>query len=204
KILDTDLLAFEARASGLRATDLMQGPVYGHASDAAAGDPALMPHFHYDDIFGTVLNRFVTQAVAGVPLTVYGSGAQVRGYIDLNDTLRCIELVSLDPPPPGELRIFNQFTELFSIGELAARVAAAGRAMGFEVTIGSVVNPRPEQEEHFYQPAHDGLRKLSFVPRRLGDARLAEMIEFVARHRAAIDPRRIMPRISWSGHEPAP
>jgi UDP-sulfoquinovose synthase len=204
KILDTDLLWFEARASGLRVTDLMQGPVYGHATDEAAGDPALMPHFHYDDIFGTVLNRFVTQAVAGVPLTVYGSGAQVRGCIDLRDTVRCIELAVLDPPAAGDMRIFNQFTELFAIRELADRICRVGRAMGFAADVGAIANPRPEREAHYYRPAHDGLVKLGLAPRLLTDERLAEMIEFVAAHRDAIDPSRIMPRVAWSRAERAP
>jgi UDP-sulfoquinovose synthase len=204
KILDTDLLAFEARASGLRVTDLMQGPVYGHATDEAAGDPMLMPHFHYDDLFGTVLNRFVVQAVAGVPLTVYGSGAQMRGYIDLRDTVRCIELVALDPPAAGTLRIFNQFTELFAVRDLAERVARVGRATGLAVAVGAIPNPRPEREEHYYRPAHDGLLKLGLVPHLLSDARLAEMIGFVARHRERIDPRKILPRVSWSRREAGP
>jgi UDP-sulfoquinovose synthase len=197
KIFDTDLLSFEARSSGLRVTDLMQGPVYGHDCDEPAGDERLFPHFHYDDIFGTVLNRFVVQAVAGVPLTVYGQGSQMRGYLDLRDTLQCVALAVDNPPPPGAIRIFNQFTELFSVRDLAERVQRVGRDRGFDVAIRPIPNPRREQEEHFYRPAHDGLLKLGLKPHYLSDERLAAMIDFVARHRDAIDTQKILPRVAW-------
>ena len=138
----------------------MQGPVYGHCSDEAREDGALFPHFHYDDIFGTVINRFVVQAVAGVPLTVYGKGGQQRGYLDLRDTLQCVALVAGNPPPPGEMRILNQFTEIFSVRDLAERVRQVGCDLGLDVAIRAAANPRRERDEHYYRPAHDGLLKL--------------------------------------------
>lgn len=198
KIFDTDLLWFESRASGLRVTDLMQGPVYGHCSDEAGGDEVLFPHFHYDDIFGTVLNRFAVQAVAGVPLTVYGKGGQRRGYLDLRDTLQCVALAAGNPPPPGQMRVFNQFTEIFSVRDLAERVDQVGRDLGLDVAIRSLPNPRREHDEHFYQPVHDGLLKLGLKPHYLSDERVAAMLEFVARHRDRIDAARIPPRVSWT------
>jgi UDP-sulfoquinovose synthase len=176
----------------------MQGPVYGHDSAEAGGDERLFPHFHYDDIFGTVLNRFVAQAVAGVPLTVYGHGSQRRGYLDLRDALACVALAAGSPPPSGTMRVFNQFTEIFSVRELAERVRRVGRDLGFDVAIRPIPNPRHEQEEHYYRPAHDGLLKLGLKPHYLNDERLAAMIDFVARHRDAIDTRKILPRVSWS------
>src|SRR6185437_145655 len=197
KILDTDLLEFETRANGLYATDLMQGPVYGHCSDEAKGDETLFPHFHYDDLFGTVINRFAAQAASGVPLTVYGKGHQRRGYLDLRDTLQCLALVVAAPPPPGKLRVFNQFTEIFSVLELAERVREVGRQLGLDVPIRAIGNPRRERDEHYYRPAHDGLLKLGLKPRWLSDDRLASMIEFVKRHRDAVDRTRILPRVSW-------
>jgi len=132
KVLDTDLLWFYVRTYGLRVTDLMQGPVYGLSTAESDLDARLLPNFHYDDIFGTVVNRFIVQAVAGIPLTVYGKGGQKRGYLNLRDTLQCVELAALNPVPAGELRILNQFTEQFSVNELAERVreAGAGRGVG--------------------------------------------------------------------------
>ena len=113
KILDTDLLWFYVRAYGLAVTDLMQGPVYGLQTDQSEIDDRLLPNFHYDDIFGTVLNRFIVQAVAGLPLTVYGKGGQTRGYLNIKDTIQCIDLALEKPADKGELRVFNQFTESF-------------------------------------------------------------------------------------------
>ena len=133
KVLDTDLLWFYVRLYRLRVTDLMQGPVYGLSTSEADADRRLLPNFHYDDIFGTVVNRFLVQAVAGVPLTVYGGGGQTRGYLNLNDTLQCIELAAANPPRRGELRIMNQFTETFTVSELAERVVEAGRSLGLNV-----------------------------------------------------------------------
>lgn len=105
KVLDTDLLWFYVRAYGLRVTDLMQGPVYGLSTPETDIDSALLPNFHYDDIFGTVVNRFLVQAVAGAPLTVYGRGGQTRGYLNLRDTMQCVELAMERPAKPGELPI---------------------------------------------------------------------------------------------------
>ena len=198
KILDTDLLWFYVRSHGIRVTDLMQGPVYGLRTPEADLDAQLAPNFHYDDIFGTVVNRFVVQAVAGIPLTVYGKGGQTRGYLNLMDTLQCVELAALNPPPPGKLRILNQFTEQFSVNELAERVRRVGADLGLDVRIGSVENPRKEAEEHYYKPAHSGLLELGLKPHFLTDAVIADMLEAVRRHKAAIDPGKVMPRVRWN------
>jgi UDP-sulfoquinovose synthase len=199
KILDTDLLWFYVRIYGLRVTDLMQGPVYGLATSEADLDPRLVPNFHYDDIFGTVLNRFLVQAVAGIPLTVYGRGGQVRGFLNLKDTLQCIELALRSPPAPGELRILNQFTELYSVNQLAERVQRVGNAMGLEVRQGSLPNPRKEKEEHYYNPTNQGLIDLGLQPEYMTDRVLHDLLARVLAHRAAIDPARIQPRVRWSG-----
>src|SRR5215207_410037 len=150
KVLDTDLLWFYVRTYGLRVTDLMQGPVYGLSTDEADEDERLLPNFHYDDIFGTVVNRFLVQAVAGIPLTVYGKGAQIRGYLNLKDTLQCVELAMTNPVEKGNLRILNQFTEQFSVNELAEKVQRVGNGMGLNVEVKSIENPRKEAEEHYY------------------------------------------------------
>jgi UDP-sulfoquinovose synthase len=198
KVLDTDLLWFYVRLYGLRVTDLMQGPVYGLETPETLLDDAFLPHFHYDDIFGTVLNRFVAQAVAGLPLTVYGRGGQTRGYLNLTDTLQCVNLALMNPPGPGNLRILNQFTEVFSVNDLADRVRLAGRHCSLNVEVRNIDNPRVEKEEHFYQPAHTGLAELGLVPRFLSDDVLVTMLRKVAAYRTLIDPAKIAPRVRWS------
>ena len=197
KILDTDLLWFYVRLYGLRVTDLMQGPVYGLATDESALHPDLMPNFHYDDIFGTVLNRFLVQAVAGMPLTVYGRGGQTRGYINIRDSLKCIEIAARTPPAKGELRILNQFTETFSVNELAERVRRAGPRLSLDVKIRHIENPRTEKEEHYYRPAHAGFAELGLQPTLLSDEILADMLVAVNSYRDRIVPSRIEPRVNW-------
>ncbi len=157
KVLDTDLLWFYVRTHGLRVTDLMQGPVYGLSTEESDQDDRLLPNFHYDDIFGTVVNRFLVQAVVGIPLTVYGKGGQVRGYLNLKDTLQCVELAMNNPVEKGNLRILNQFTETFSVNELAEKVQRVGNGMGLDVEVKSIENPRKELEEHYYNLRHSGL-----------------------------------------------
>jgi UDP-sulfoquinovose synthase len=198
KVLDTDLLWFYVRVYGLRVTDLMQGPVYGLSTAESDLDDRLLPNFHYDDIFGTLVNRFLVQAVAGVPLTVYGKGGQVRGYLNLRDTLQCVELAANTPPSKGELRILNQFTETFSVNDLAARVKVVGDKQGLSVAIKSIPNPRKEKEEHYYNPTHSGLQELGLRPHLLTDEAIAGMLNTVLRHRDRIDRSKIYPRVKWS------
>ncbi len=198
KVLDTDLLWFYVRTHGLRVTDLMQGPVYGLMTGECEGNLRLLPNFHYDDIFGTVVNRFLVQAVAGVPLTVYGKGGQTRGYLNLKDTLQCVRLAAEKPAAPGELRVFNQFTEQFTVTELAEHVKRVGTAMGLPVEIKSIPNPRKEREEHYYNAKHSGLLELGLQPHLMTDDVLAEMLRTIIPYKANIDDKKIMPRVRWS------
>lgn len=197
KVLDTDLLWFYVRTYGLRVTDLMQGPVYGLSTPEADLNPMLCPHFHYDDIFGTVVNRFLVQAVAGIPLTVYGGGGQTRGYLNLKDTLQCVRLAAENPAGQGEMRIFNQFTETFSVNELADRVVSAGRRLGLSVGVKSIPNPRKEMEEHYYNPVHSGLVDLGLSPHFMTEDVLCAMLEQIISQKTRIVEKRILPRVAW-------
>ncbi len=198
KVLDTDLLWFYVRTFGIRVTDLMQGPVYGLSTDESDLDERLLPNFHYDDIFGTVFNRFLVQAVAGVPLTVYGKGGQIRGYLNLRDTLQCVELAMTKPADRGELRILNQFTETFSVNQLAGCVQGVGKQMGLSVQIKAIDNPRKEAEDHYYNPTHSGLLELGLEPNYMTDEVIAAMLEQVIKYKDHIDPQKIMPRVRWN------
>lgn len=196
KIMDTDLLWFYCRVWGIRVTDLMQGPVYGifTAEGEASG---LYTSFTYDEVFGTVLNRFVTQAVLGIPLTVYGSGGQTRGYLNIEDTLQCISLALNNPAPQGQMRIYNQFTETFSVNELAEKVRAVGEAMGLEPRVQTIKNPRKEKEDHYYNPKHSKLADLGLQPTPLTDDVLVKLIEFVQKNKNNIDETKIYEGQYW-------
>jgi UDP-sulfoquinovose synthase len=197
KIMDTDLLWFYVRTWSIRVTDLMQGPVYGLFTVENSDYEELLPFFNYDELFGTVLNRFVVQAVADYPLTVYGKGGQTRGYLNIKDTLNCVRLSLEKPAERGELRIFNQFTETFSVRELAERVQRVGNRLGLNVEIRPVLNPRLEAEDHYYNPAHTGLLELGLEPHYLTDQVIVDMLNLVLRHRDRINTDAIFKGVKW-------
>ena len=197
KIMDTDLLWFYVRMWDLMVTDLMQGPVYGMTTDENKGHERLFPFFNYDEIFGTVLNRFVVQAAVDHPLTVYGKGGQTRGYLNIKDTLSCVRLALENPPSAGELRILNQFTETFSVNDLAERVRQAGSRCNLDVTIKHVDNPRKEAEEHYYNPKHTGLLELGLKPNYLTEDVLVEMLETALKYRNQIRTDQISLGVKW-------
>jgi len=199
---DSHNLEFACRAWGVRVTDLNQGVVYGIDTDECRQHPDLVTSFHYDAVFGTVINRFVVQAVKGVPLTVYGKGGQTRGFLDIRDTLRCVELAAENPAEPGEFRVFNQFTEQFSVMDLAAKVEAVGKARGHQVSIDHIDNPRVELEEHYYNAKHSKLPELGLEPHLLTDATIEHMFEVVEANAERIDEDLIYPHIQW--HMPSP
>lgn len=198
KVMDTDLLWFYVRTWGLRVTDLMQGPVYGIYTNESRRDERLLTCFSYDELFGTVLNRFIVQAVADYPLTVYGKGGQTRGYLNLMDTLECVRLSVMNPADQGELRIFNQFTEKFSVNELAELVAKSGQKIGLNVEVQHLENPRKELEEHYYNPKHEGLLNLGLEPHLLTENVIVEMLEKVQRHQKDIAEHKIFRNTKWA------
>src|SRR5271157_3000594 len=160
KVHDSHNIMFACRIWGLRATDLNQGVVYGTITDETALDGALVNRFDYDEVFGTVLNRFCAQAALDYPLTVYGKGGQTRGFLDIRDTVRCVEIACLNPAARGEFRVFNQFTEQFSVLELARMVQTAGKKLDLEVQVEHIPDPRVEAEEHYYNAKHSKLIEL--------------------------------------------
>jgi UDP-sulfoquinovose synthase len=197
KVHDSHNMMFACRIWGLRATDLNQGVVYGTVTNEVALDEALINRFDYDDVFGTVLNRFCVQAAAGHPLTVYGKGGQTRGFLDIRDTVRCIELACLNPAGPGECRVYNQFTEQFSVLELAQLVRTAGEKLGMKVEIEHIPGPRVELEEHYYNAKHSKLTDLGRQPHGLSDSLLDSLMNIAVRYRDRIDTSLFMPQVQW-------
>jgi UDP-sulfoquinovose synthase len=197
KVHDSHNIHFACRVWGLRATDLNQGVVYGIRTQETALDDRLLTRFDYDDVFGTALNRFCLQAVIGHPLTVYGRGGQTRGYLNIEDTLRCVELAILHPAEPGEFRVFNQFTEQFSVAELAELVRKAGAEIGMDVEIHPIENPRVEAEEHYYNAAHTKLLDLGLRPHLLDETLIESMFATIERFRDRVIVDHILPRDRW-------
>jgi len=197
KVHDSHNISFACRIWGLRATDLNQGVVYGAVTDETAQDEAFVNRFDYDEIFGTVLNRFCVQAAVGFPLTVYGKGGQTRGYLDIRDTVRCVELACLNPAAKGECRVYNQFTEQFSVLDLAHLVQAAGRKLSIQVDIQHLPDPRVEAEQHYYNAKHSKLADLGLEPHLLSESLLDSLMNIAIRYRDRIDQSLFLPRVNW-------
>jgi UDP-sulfoquinovose synthase len=199
KVHDSHNILFACRVWKLRSTDLNQGVVYGIETDETGLDERLATSFHYDEVFGTALNRFCVQAVAGIPLTVYGRGGQTRGFLNIRDTLRCVELSILNPPQAGEYRVFNQFTETFNVLELAQMVKTESEKLGLKVEIDHLKNPRVEAEQHYYNPRHQKLIDLGLQPHLLSQELVQNMIRRVREHAGRIKRDIILPRVTWEG-----
>jgi UDP-sulfoquinovose synthase len=204
KVHDSTNVHFGCRIWGLRATDLNQGVVYGIDTDETKLDPRFATRFDYDEVFGTALNRFCLQAVIGHPLTAYGRGGQTRGYLNILDTLQCVELATLNPPGSGEFRVFNQFTEQFSINQLAERVQEAGREYGFDVKVDHIANPRVEAEEHYYNAKHSALLDLGLKPHYLSETLIESMFARIEEHKDRVITQAIMPKTRWRAAERVP
>jgi UDP-sulfoquinovose synthase len=197
KVHDSHNIMFACKIWGLRATDLNQGVVYGTVTDEVALHPGLINRFDYDEVFGTVLNRFCVQAAIGHPLTVYGRGGQTRGFLDIRDTIRCVELACLHPAAPGECRVFNQFTEQFSVLELATLVKLAAKKLGLTVEIDHLPDPRVESEEHYYNAKHSKLLDLGLEPHLLSDSLLDSLMNIAFEYRDRIDAATLLPKVNW-------
>lgn len=194
KVHDSHNIEFACRIWGLRATDLNQGVVYGQQTPETILDDRLLTRFDYDAVFGTVLNRFVIQAVLGLPLTVYGTGGQTRGIIDIRDTVRCVQLACENPADHGEFRVFNQMTESLSVKEIAETVQ---RCFPSDVEIRYLDNPRVEHEEHYYNVTHTGLVDLGLVPHLLSDTLITSLFDVTKRHAHRVKRAAMEPKVRW-------
>lgn len=197
KVHDSHNIHFACRMWGLRATDLNQGVVYGVDTEETKLHPGLATSFHYDAVFGTALNRFCVQAVAGMPITPYGSGNQQRGFLNILDTLQCVEIAVMNPAAKGEMRVYNQFTEAFSINELAEQVKLAAEKKGIAAHVMNIENPRKEMENHYYNPVHTKLLELGLKPHLLSDTLIEGMIGKIVEHKDKINKQTLMPTVLW-------
>ena len=198
KVHDSNNIYFACRTWGIRATDLNQGVVYNVHTPETLLDPRLANRFDYDGVFGTALDRFVVQAAVGHPLTVYGRGGQTRGYINILDTVRCIQLACENPAEPGKMRVMNQITEWFSVNQLAQAVQRVAAGMGIDVQIEHMQNPRVEREdEHYFNVVHTALPALGLEPHPLDDETLAALIKTAQENADRIDASVICNSPSW-------
>jgi UDP-sulfoquinovose synthase len=200
KVHDSANIMFACKIWKLCSTDIMQGVVYGTRTLDMIDD-SLMTRFDFDELFGTVINRFCSEAVIGLPLTLYGQGKQKRGFIDLVDSVQCLTIAIENPPARGEYRVFNQLDEVYSIDELAEKVVTIAKKLRIDAKIKYLQNPRIEKEEHYYKVEHEHLRKLGFKPTRRIEETLEIMIKDLSKHKDRIlDKSKVIPpKITWYG-----
>lgn len=185
KVFDSLNIEFACKTWGIRSTDIMQGVVFGLADTPT--------RFDYDEHFGTVLNRFIVQAISGTPLTVYGKGGQTRGFLPLRDSLECITLAIENPAGRGEYRVFNQYAKIMSVLALAELI----QHIWPRVTIEHLVNPRVEKEEHIYQTTNQGLRDLGYNPTWNFWQELSNLLASLAGYKTLIRQDIIQPKTRW-------
>lgn len=199
KVHDSHNLLFASHVWGLKVTDLNQGVVYGTSTPESRLHPKLATSFHYDETFGTVINRFLVQVIKGIPLTVYGKGGQGRGFLNILDTLACVELAVKNPASKGEFRVFNQFTEQFTVFELAEMVCKSAQRIGLDASVQYVTNPRVEKEQHYYNAMHSNLLSLGLKPHLLTEDVLIEMIQEIKPYAGSVIESLIWPATRWVG-----
>jgi UDP-sulfoquinovose synthase len=201
KVHGSNNIMFACKLWGLRATDIMQGVVFGTRIDEMNGDEALLTRLDFDQAFGTAINRFCCQAVIGHPLTPFGQGHQKRGFLPLRDSMQCLTIALHNPPAPGEYRVFNQFEEVYDVTELAQKVQAVAERIGLRATIQNIENPRMEQEQHYYAPDHQHLLDLGYKPTRDMETEIETTLYDLSRYRHRIEVRReaLIPDVRWDG-----
>ncbi|WP_085508564.1 NAD-dependent epimerase/dehydratase family protein [Thalassobacillus devorans] len=197
KVHDSHNIMFACKIWGIRATDLNQGIVYGLHTNETKMDPMLVNRVDYDGVFGTALNRFLIQAATGHDLTVYGSGKQTRSFLNIEDTVRCVQIAAENPADKGEFRVFNQFTEYFSVKELADKVQKIAKEKGLKTEIAYLENPRIEPEDHYYHAVNTRLRELGLEPHLLTDEVLHDILQTVIEHKDRVIKENVLPSITW-------
>ncbi len=204
KVQDTFNVYEACKYWWLRSYDVMQGVIYGVHTDEVAADARLRTRLDVDEWFGTVVNRFVAQVILGIPLTVYGGGEQMRGFIALEDAMECMVRLIVSPPEPGQYDVVNQVSGLYKVSVVAETVAEVGRKLGLDTKIQKLENPRVEADKH---PLEAVSRKLphtfGFSPKVSLEKEITRMVELLmqpeVRKRIEEKAHVILPRTRWDG-----
>jgi UDP-sulfoquinovose synthase len=205
KVFDSGDVMFASKIWGLRATDVMQGVIYGIRTPEISDD-RLLTRFDFDETWGTALNRFIAQAILGLPITPYGKGEQKRGFIALEDSMQSLRIAVEHPADAGQYRVFNQFDAAYSVNQLADIAHRIATELDLHPTIEHPTDPRVEAEQHYYQPLHDHLLGLGYVRTRELEAVVREIFHDLLRFRRRLEARRhvVVPTVQWRSADSRP
>jgi UDP-sulfoquinovose synthase len=199
KVHDSNNLQFACRNYGLKCTDIMQGIVFGFQLDSDYQNKRLNTRFDFDQAFGTIINRFCCEAIINHAITVYGDGTQIRSFLPLRDSMKCIKLVIKNPPASGEYKVINQFANVHSVNELALKVADVCKLININIEITKMKNPRKEAERHYYNPDNQNLKNLGYIPSTNFEEEIMKLIKEIRPYRNRIFKYAeiLNPTITW-------
>ncbi len=205
KVFESGDVMYASRIWGLKTTDVMQGVIYGIRTPEITDD-RLLTRFDFDETWGTALNRFIAQAILGLPITAYGKGEQKRGFIALEDSIQSLRIAVEHPAGPGEYRVLNQFDAAYSVNELAEVAHRVASELGLPATIEHPADPRVELEQHYYNPLHDHLVELGYRRTRELSEVVREIFRDLLRFRRRLEARRhvVLPTVQWRSADSGP
>jgi UDP-sulfoquinovose synthase len=192
KVLDHQLLQFHKKNWNIPITDLHQGVVWGTQSLETRNNNILTNRFDYDGIYGTVLNRFIVQALNNHPITVYGTGGQTRAFIHIDDTAECIKIAIENLPTSENVRVLNQVSETHSVMGLAKIVSK-----NFGAEIITYENPRIEKKENKLEVHNEGLKSLGFRPKLLSDELINDSSFLKIKNSSKFDKTKVLNSPKW-------
>jgi nucleoside-diphosphate-sugar epimerase len=197
KVASTYYIDCACRFYGMKATDIMQGVVYG-AWSPEIEEIGLNTRLDSDESFGTVFNRFIVQAIIGHPLTVFGKGDHSRGFLSLNDSVQCLMLAIENEPKDGEYRTWNQLDEPISMNDLADKVISIADKFGIKADKTHIESPRSESTDNFYyNPVVDKLKNLGFKPTRNIEDEGRYIIDKLKNVNLDVLKKVVIPKIMW-------
>ena len=189
----------------LRSYDIMQGVIYGVHTDELIKDQRLNTRLDIDEWFGTVVNRFVSQAILGMPLQIYGEGEQIKGFISLEDAMECMIRLISSPPEPGQYDVINQVSGLYKLTDIAETIALVAKDFGLNVKIQRIENPRVETEIHPLEVVSKKLPSFGFEPKISLEKEIRRLFEAMTKDeiKKRIEEKKhlIRPKTRWSGEK---
>ena len=199
KVASTYYIDCACRWWGLRATDIMQGVVYGGRTPELE-EIRSYTRLDSDEAFGTVIHRFLIQVLLEHPMTIYGEGNHKRGFLALNDAIQCLMIAIDNPAKNSRYRTWNQLDTVYSMNDIADIIIQVASDIGIKAKKTHIKSPRVEETGyHYYAPVVNILKKMGFKPTRSLEAESKFILEMLYKNRERLEDLYdvIIPNIKW-------